>query len=143
MDICITTDWKELEFVCLIAELLARRMLKTLRATTRRTDTNVPTDGMEKVVCVKSAKVPIVKIWDPELGLACDMNVNNTSALENTRMVRTYVEIDERVRPLAMILKYWTRRRIVNDAGRLAFGDPPLHLLSLSFFGTNLVTDSM
>lgn len=72
---------------------------------------------MEKVVCVSSAKVPIVKMWDPELSLACDMNVNNTLALENTRMVRTYVGVDERVRPLAMIIKYWTRRRIVNDAG--------------------------
>ncbi|KAK0628253.1 hypothetical protein B0T17DRAFT_486800 [Bombardia bombarda] len=100
VDICITTEWKELENVCLIADLLDRH-------------------GMEKVVCVSSAKVPIVKIWDPELNLACDMNVNNTLALENTRMVRTYVEIDERMRPLAMIIKYWTRRRIVNDA---AFG---------------------
>lgn len=72
---------------------------------------------MEKVVCISAAKVPIVKIWDPELGLACDMNVNNTLALENTRMVRTYVEADPRVRMLAMILKHWTRRRIVNDAG--------------------------
>ncbi|EAU31523.1 conserved hypothetical protein [Aspergillus terreus NIH2624] len=74
-------------------------------------------DGMERVVCVSHAKVPIVKIWDPELRLACDMNVNNTLALENTRMVRTYVEIDERVRPLAMIIKYWTKRRILCDAG--------------------------
>jgi len=100
VDICITTKWKELESVCMIADLLDKH-------------------GMEKVVCVSSAKVPIVKIWDPELKLACDMNVNNTLALENTRMVRTYVEIDERVRPLAMLIKYWTRRRIVNDA---AFG---------------------
>ncbi|KAF3765173.1 hypothetical protein M406DRAFT_260437 [Cryphonectria parasitica EP155] len=75
--------------------------------------------GMEKVVCISRAKVPIVKIWDPELKLACDMNVNNTLALENTRMVRTYVETDERVRPLAMVIKYWTKRRVVNDA---AFG---------------------
>jgi len=73
--------------------------------------------GMQEVVCVRSAKVPIVKIWDPELKLACDMNVNNPLALENTRMVLTYVEIDERVRPLAMVIKYWTRRRIINDAG--------------------------
>lgn len=72
---------------------------------------------MERVVCVNHAKVPIVKIWDPELQLACDMNVNNTLALENTRMIKTYVEIDERVRPLAMIIKYWTRKRILNDAG--------------------------
>jgi hypothetical protein len=74
-------------------------------------------DGMEKVICVSTAKVPIVKIWDPELCLACDMNVNNTLALENTRMIKTYVQLDERVRPLAMIIKYWTKRRVVNDAG--------------------------
>ncbi|UKZ81447.1 hypothetical protein TrVFT333_009219 [Trichoderma virens FT-333] len=79
VDICITTSWHEMEDVCMIADLLARR-------------------GMEKVVCISAAKVPIVKIWDPELGLACDMNVNNTLALENTRMVRTYVEADPRLR---------------------------------------------
>ncbi|KAJ2991591.1 hypothetical protein NUW58_g2461 [Xylaria curta] len=100
VDICIVTPWKELEGVCMLADLLAKH-------------------GMEKVVCVSSAKVPIVKIWDPELELSCDMNVNNTLALENTRMIKTYVHIDDRVRPLAMIIKYWTRRRILNDA---AFG---------------------
>ncbi|KAL5337141.1 hypothetical protein BJX70DRAFT_251856 [Aspergillus crustosus] len=98
VDICITTTSKELEQVCLLADVLAK-------------------NGMERVVCISHAKVPIVKIWDPELRLACDMNVNNTLALENTRMVRTYVEIDERVRPLAMIVKHWTKRRILNDAG--------------------------
>jgi len=79
--------------------------------------TNIVPDGMERVICVSTAKVPIVKIWDPELRLACDMNVNNTLALENTRMIKTYVQIDPRVRPLAMIIKHWTKRRIVNDAG--------------------------
>lgn len=75
---------------------------------------------MHKVICVSTAKVPIVKMVDPDLGLACDMNVNNTLALENTRMIKTYVEIDPRVRPLAMIIKYWTKRRIVNDAGKVS-----------------------
>lgn len=79
--------------------------------------TDFSLDGMQKVICVSTAKVPIVKIWDPELNLACDMNVNNTLALENTRMIKTYVQIDSRVRPLAMIIKHWTKRRIVNDAG--------------------------
>ncbi|KAL8777601.1 MAG: hypothetical protein Q9213_007787 [Squamulea squamosa] len=97
VDICITTPMKSLERVCHLAAALAER-------------------GMERVVCVNHAKVPIVKVWDPELELACDMNVNNTLALENTRMIKTYVQIDERVRPLAMIIKYWTRKRILNDA---------------------------
>jgi DNA polymerase sigma len=75
-------------------------------------------DGMDRVVCVAAAKVPIVKIWDPELQLASDMNVNNTLAIENTRMIKTYVQIDDRVRLLAMIIKHWTKRRILNDAGK-------------------------
>lgn len=82
---------------------------------------------MQRVVCVPHAKVPIVKFWDPELQLACDMNVNNTLALENTRMIKTYVEIDHRVRPLAMIIKHWTRRRILNDAG--TFPQSSLHIV--------------
>ena len=106
VDICITTDCKEMERVCNIAELLAKH-------------------GMEKVVCVSSAKVPIVKVWDPELHVACDINVNNPLALENTQLVRTYVSIDSRVRPLAMIIKYWAKRRILNDAGTLHSGPPP------------------
>lgn len=71
---------------------------------------------MERVICVPGAKVPIVKIWDPKLAVACDMNINNTMAIENTRMMKTYVEIDARVRPLAMILKHWTKQRVLNDA---------------------------
>jgi DNA polymerase sigma len=99
VDICITTDCKELEQVCVLADFLANQ-------------------GMQRVVCVSVAKVPIVKIWDPDLRLACDMNVNNPVALENTEMIRAYVEIDERVRPLAMIIKHWTKRRVLNEPGR-------------------------
>lgn len=72
---------------------------------------------MERVICRSAAKVPIVKVWDPELQLACDMNVNNSQALENTRMIKTYVQLDDRVRPLAKIIKHWTKQRILNDAG--------------------------
>lgn len=73
------------------------------------------------MICVPGAKVPIVKIWDPVLSVACDMNINNTMAIENTRMMKTYVEIDPRVRPLAMILKHWTKQRLLNDACKFLF----------------------
>jgi hypothetical protein len=106
----------------MIADLLARRKHPDSgSAPSQSPSLMIPAGGMEKVVCISAAKVPIVKIWDPELGLACDMNVNNTLALENTRMIRIYVEADPRVRQLAMIIKYWTRRRVVNDAGMAKF----------------------
>ena len=105
---------KALERVCLLAKALGERGYR-VRQLSDHADNR--TDGMERVVCVPNARVPIVKIWDPQLQLACDMNVNNTLALENTRMIKTYVEIDDRVRPLAMIVKHWTKERILNDAG--------------------------
>ncbi|KAK9694360.1 hypothetical protein K7432_013456 [Basidiobolus ranarum] len=72
---------------------------------------------MQKVYCIAGAKVPIVRMWDPELKLACDMNVNNPIALRNTELVKAYVALDPRVRPLIMIIKHWTKRRVLNDAG--------------------------
>ncbi|KAF2788060.1 hypothetical protein K505DRAFT_256345 [Melanomma pulvis-pyrius CBS 109.77] len=97
VDVCIQTPMTRLEEMHMLAEALAKH-------------------GMENVVCIPGAKVRIVKVWDPVLELACDMNVNNTLALENTRMIKTYVEMDDRVRPLAMIIKHWTKQRILNDA---------------------------
>ena len=73
-------------------------------------------NSFEKVVCVAQAKVAVVKIWDAEYQIACDINVNNSLAIENTRLVKVYVDIDERVRPLAMIIKYWAKSRMLNDA---------------------------
>jgi hypothetical protein len=98
VDICIQTPMKRLEEMHPLAEALDKH-------------------GMERVVCIPAAKVRIVKVWDPELQLSCDINVNNVAAIENTRMIKTYIQLDDRVRPLAMIIKHWTKRRILNDAG--------------------------
>jgi DNA polymerase sigma len=42
--------------------------------------------------------------------------VNNLLALQNTRMIKTYVAIDPRVRPLILIIKHWAKQRQLNDA---------------------------
>ncbi|KAF1831474.1 Poly(A) RNA polymerase cid13 [Decorospora gaudefroyi] len=98
VDICIQTPLQRLEEMHPLAEALDKH-------------------GMERVVCIPAAKVRIVKVWDPQLKLSCDINVNNVAAIENTRMIKTYIQLDDRVRPLAMIIKHWTKRRILNDAG--------------------------
>ncbi|KAF7725015.1 hypothetical protein EC973_000508 [Apophysomyces ossiformis] len=98
VDLCITTQWNGLRNVRTLAKLFRKC-------------------GMQHVVCVPRAKVPIVRLFDPESQLACDINVNNTMALQNTKMIKTYVAIDPRVRPLAMAIKHWTRQRVLNDAG--------------------------
>ncbi|KAG0369749.1 hypothetical protein BC939DRAFT_506283 [Gamsiella multidivaricata] len=97
VDICIITSWTGLKNVQMLANAFRKH-------------------GMQKVFCVPRAKVPIVKMWDPELHLSCDMNINTSLGLLNTKMIKTYVAIDPRVRPFAMIIKHWARRRVLNDA---------------------------
>ncbi|GAA5808147.1 hypothetical protein MFLAVUS_001531 [Mucor flavus] len=97
VDICISTSWNGL------------RCIKTLAKTLKN-------NGLHVIRTIPRAKVPIVKIWDPVLELACDLNVNNTISLQNTRMIKTYVAIDPRVRPLILIIKHWTKQRKLNDA---------------------------
>ncbi|KAI9337457.1 hypothetical protein BD770DRAFT_353493 [Pilaira anomala] len=97
VDICISTSWNGL------------RCIKTLANTLRK-------NGLHVLRTIPRAKVPIVKVWDPILELACDLNVNNTISLQNTRMIKTYVAIDPRVRPLILIIKHWAKQRKLNDA---------------------------
>ncbi|KAK3836821.1 MAG: hypothetical protein J3R72DRAFT_423809 [Linnemannia gamsii] len=97
VDVCILTSWLGLQGVEMLAEVFRKH-------------------GMENVFCVPGARVPIVKLWDPELQLSCDMNINTQLGIMNSRMVKTYVAIDHRVRPFAMIIKHWARKRVLNDA---------------------------
>ncbi|KAG6483939.1 hypothetical protein ZIOFF_060732 [Zingiber officinale] len=50
------------------------------------------------------ARVPIVKLMDPVTGLSCDICVNNLLAVVNTKLLKDYAQIDERLRQLAFIV---------------------------------------
>ncbi|KAI9665121.1 MAG: hypothetical protein M1831_002131 [Alyxoria varia] len=78
--------------------------------------TNESDEGMKNVTCVHAKAVPIVKTWDPELEMACDLNVNNHVALKNTEMVKAYMAVSWKIRAFAMIIKHWTSSRIINQA---------------------------
>ena len=85
---------------------------------------------MQQVECRSQAKVPVVSVYDPELqvislsldtndsDVKCDMNINNTLALRNTKLVHTYMQIDERAKILTHIIKHWAKMRALNDAGK-------------------------
>lgn len=47
--------------------------------------------------------------------LYCDTNLNNIMALRNTKLIRAYVDLDPRVKPLIVLIKYWAKRRALND----------------------------
>ncbi|KAG0549756.1 hypothetical protein BDA96_01G282100 [Sorghum bicolor] len=99
IDLCLSIDDKEMSKVDIIlklADILKAGNLQNIQPLTR-------------------ARVPIVKLMDPETGLSCDICVNNLLAVVNTKLLRDYAQIDRRLRQLAFIVKHWAKIRRVNE----------------------------
>ncbi|XP_060218703.1 UTP:RNA uridylyltransferase 1 [Lycium barbarum] len=71
-------------------------------------------DNLQNVQALTRARVPIVKLMDPETGISCDICVNNVLAVVNTKLLQDYAQIDVRLRQLAFIVKHWAKLRGVN-----------------------------
>lgn len=102
IDICLAigdNDINKADILLRLAELLKDEKLQNVQALTH-------------------ARVPIVKLMDPETGISCDICVNNLLAVENTKLLRDYSRIDARLRQLVFIVKHWAKSRGVNETYR-------------------------
>ena len=70
---------------------------------------------MMEVKLRPTARIPIVQFIDKASGVRCDMSFGNSLAITNTLLLRTYSEIDPRIRPLAYIVKHWVQSRHINS----------------------------
>ncbi len=61
------------------------------------------------------ARVPLIKFTHPA-GFDCDLCLDNSLAVYNTRLLRTYAQLDERVRHLVYAVKWWAKSRGINEA---------------------------
>ena len=78
--------------------------------------------GYVDVVALPKARMPVVKLTDFRTQMQCDICVNNHLALANTRLLKTYSMIDERLVSLVYCVKHWAKCRQVNHtyAGTLS-----------------------
>ena len=58
------------------------------------------------VEAVDRARVPILKLQHAASGLQCDVSIGNDLAVQKTRLLHAYVQLDPRVRPLCLIVKH-------------------------------------
>ncbi|TRZ22366.1 hypothetical protein HGM15179_004741 [Zosterops borbonicus] len=82
------------------------------------------------------AKVPIVKFRDKVSNVDFDLNVNNVIGIRNTFLLRTYAFIENRVRPLVLVVKKWARFHEINDASRGTLSSYSLALMVLHYLQT-------
>ncbi|CAO3642239.1 unnamed protein product [Cunninghamella blakesleeana] len=71
--------------------------------------------GMKDVEAIH-AIVPICKFKDPITKLNCDLSICNNLAIENSNLIATYLKLDDRIRPLLYLIKYFTKKRHINKS---------------------------
>lgn len=64
---------------------------------------------------INKSRVPLLKLKDESRHLECDICVDNFLGVVNSRMFKKYSQIDPRVRQLALMVKYWTKKRHIAD----------------------------
>ena len=60
---------------------------------------------------VANARVPICIVRDAKTGVECDLAVGNYLGVQNTQLLRAYVDFDPRAAQLMTLVKYWAKQK--------------------------------
>ena len=72
--------------------------------------------GMEDVVDLPGARIPVVKFCLPNPPWHIDVTINNALACANTRLLAAYSAVDPRFAQLVRVVKHWAKQRRVNES---------------------------
>lgn len=79
------------------------------------------------------ANVPIIKLVDSQTGLHCDVSVRNEVALTNTKFIDRHVKMSPCCLPLLNLIKFWAKRRGINEPSRSTLSSFTLNLLVIHY----------
>lgn len=68
---------------------------------------------METVCLIDSAKIPVLRYWDPEAQVDVDITLSIDDPILLSRLMRCHMQSDVRIWELSMCVKYWAKRRNV------------------------------
>ncbi|UJR23877.1 hypothetical protein I4U23_026849 [Adineta vaga] len=108
LDVCIVFKDQREENTDEVIQIM-RKLLKSMRSNA---------DTFENVQPVLHAKVPIIRSKHRRLQIEIDISLHNMLAIENTRLLKTYTQIDSRVSELGYMIKHLTKSCDIADASR-------------------------
>nr|CAD7399581.1 unnamed protein product [Timema poppensis] len=71
------------------------------------------------VLAIPKAKVPLVKFFHRPTEMNCDLSFRNALGVQNSSLIRFYLSLDPRIKPLLFILKYWSQKNDLSGSGKL------------------------
>ncbi|XP_014369994.2 speckle targeted PIP5K1A-regulated poly(A) polymerase [Papilio machaon] len=58
---------------------------------------------------IGEAKIPIVKFYHIPTHRQCDISFTSSQSIENSKLLAYFMEVDNRVKSLAILIKYWAK----------------------------------
>nr|CAD7427733.1 unnamed protein product [Timema monikensis] len=81
---------------------------------------------------IPKAKVPLVKFFHRPTEMNCDLSFRNALGVQNSILIRFYLSLDPRIKPLLFILKYWSQKNDLSGSGKL--NNYALAMMTLFYF---------
>ncbi|XP_035209533.1 poly(A) RNA polymerase, mitochondrial-like [Stegodyphus dumicola] len=82
-----------------------------------------------------NAYVPLVRFHHDKFNLKCDLTCRNRVAFANTKLMYLFANLDKRVKPLMMTIRYWAKHAEVIGKG-LLFNTYTISLMVIYFLQT-------
>ncbi|CAF3156096.1 unnamed protein product [Rotaria socialis] len=108
LDVCIVFKDQREEHTDEALQIM-KRILKSMRSSS---------DTFESVQPILHAKVPIIRSKHRRLQIEIDISFHNMLAIENTRLLKAYADIDPRVSQLGYMIKHLAKSCDIGDASR-------------------------
>ncbi|KAK3919323.1 Speckle targeted PIP5K1A-regulated poly(A) polymerase, partial [Frankliniella fusca] len=86
--------------------------------------------AIESINPIPSARVPIIKFVHKSTRLSCDLSFKNAMGVQNSKLIKFIVSLDERIKQFFIIVKYWAK--LHHLTGR-RFSNYALTLLLINF----------
>ncbi|RZC33063.1 uncharacterized protein BDFB_002436 [Asbolus verrucosus] len=59
------------------------------------------------LLLISGAAVPIIKCIHTRTQICCDLNIRNKLSVSNSKLIKYYLTLDEKLRPLMITIKFW------------------------------------
>ncbi|KAG0048235.1 hypothetical protein BGZ83_006792 [Gryganskiella cystojenkinii] len=89
--------------------------------------------GYQNVITIYDARIPIVRFYDPSTATACDISLDNTLAEMNSKLIKTYQQIDNRFRPLWFSIRQIAKRHGILSGSQGYLSSYALLLMMITF----------
>ncbi|XP_031844900.1 speckle targeted PIP5K1A-regulated poly(A) polymerase isoform X2 [Nomia melanderi] len=72
------------------------------------------------IISIPKAKTPIIKFCYVKKNISCDISFKNSLSIYKSNLIKYYISLDSRVKPLMMLIKYWARNFKISGSGKMS-----------------------